>query len=217
MKISILKTETICFSPIFKLGAFLTLAMLAFAGFLRAESAPQAGLEGFIEAVRAMEFPVKDADKHAESVGKANGFIDLDSVGKKAMAVHWDKMTEAERQDFTNLFSKLIEAVAYRSSSSFFINAEVAYDTPVENESGASINARIRQKGEELDAEVLFHLSEIDGAWKIDDVVLDGVSIVEDLKYQFDKIIETSSYPGLIQAMQERLAKETVANQPGAA
>ncbi len=208
------KAETVGFSIISKAFFFLILTLFAAAVPLRAESSPPSALQSFIEAVKGMEFPVNDADVHAGLVSKANGFIDLDSVGKKSMAAHWEKMTEALRLDFSNLFSKLIEAVAYRSSCNFFSNAQISYDEPVQNEAGALINARIRPNGEELEAEVQFHLSEINGAWKIDDVVLDGVSIVEDLKYQFDKIIETSSYPGLIQAMQERLAKETAANQP---
>ncbi len=204
-------TSQLKFTVIFAVSLFFSLNVFS------QSLTPRESLESFLDTMRAMEFPIKDEAKHADLVKKTGDFLDLDSVGEKAVAAHWNQMSEAERKDFSELFSKLIQNIAYRSSHDFLINAQMTYSEPVQSDAGVTINTRVRQKGEEVDAEVLYHLSQIDGKWKIDDVILDDVSIVEDLKYQFDKIIEKSSYSGLIQTMQERLAKAISANQTDAA
>ena len=58
---------------------------------------------------------------------------------------------------------------------------------------------------EALKIELNYKLKKIDGGWKIYDVVVDGASLLDNYKYQFDKIIAKDGYSTLIHRMESKL------------
>ena len=166
---------------------------------------PEATIESFLGAIRDMEFPVKDAANHSELVKKAGHFVNLGSVGQRAVAAHWDLATKNQQLKFLDLFSKLIEKTAYPRSHDFLGDLKIVYSAPVADATGTVVKSVVHDPNQGLDTEVIYHLTQKEGQWIVDDVILDEVSIVEDLKYQFDKLIKDSSFDGLLVKMQERL------------
>jgi ABC-type transporter MlaC component len=51
-----------------------------------------------------------------------------------------------------------------------------------------------------------------DGTWKTSDVVTDDVSMLENYRNQFNKIIGKEGVPGLIARMKKKLASEQDSN-----
>jgi len=45
----------------------------------------------------------------------------------------------------------------------------------------------------------------VGGGWMIYDVIVDGASLLDNYKYQFDKIIEKEGYPNLVHRMESKL------------
>lgn len=170
-------------------------------------------LHSFIETLTTMEFPIADPVKHAEKVEKVNAVVDLEVMGKKALGLHWEKMDAAQQREFMTLLWKLIENIAYPRSNSFFGKAPIEYQEPKALDKGFEMTTIVKNQDEALNAPIVYNLYEQGGRWKIYDIFLDGVTITEDLKFQFDKIIEESSYPGLLEKMRERLAKAEEANK----
>ena len=166
---------------------------------------PQAPVEGFLDTIRSMVFPVADAAHQADLVKKAGSFVDLNAVGQRAVAEHWAQATEEQQKKFLELFSKLIEKTAYPRSHDFLGNLKIAYSAAEADATGTAIKSVVHDPSQGLDTAVVYHLVQKDGQWIVDDVVLDDVSIVEDLKYQFDKLVKDSNFAGLLAKMQERL------------
>ena len=175
-------------------------------------ASPQASLESFIETIRSMEFPIKDEASHARLVKKADSFLDLDSVGQKAIAEHWASLTDEQRKKFLQLFWNLIEKTAYPRSHDFMGKLNITYPETNVDATGTTVKSIVHQSEDGVDAEVIYHLTNKSGTWVVDDVILDDVSIVEDLKYQFNKIIKESSFDGLLSKMTERLAQADKSN-----
>ncbi len=169
------------------------------------EPAPQQAVETFLNTIRSLEFPIKDAARHAGIVKKANSFVDLDAMGQKALGAHWQEASPEEQKKFRENLWKLIEFVAYPRSAKFMGDYEITYPKVVPAGNGFQVHSIIKQKAEGLDAPVEYHVYEKDGQQKIDDIVLDDVSIIEDLHGQFDRIIKDSKFTGLLAKMQERL------------
>ena len=180
--------------------------LLSVPGFLHAEElAPQAAVETFLKTIRSLEFPIKDQAKHAETVSKANAFLDLDAMGIKALGPHWREATPEEQKEFLRRLWQLIEFMAYPRSVKFMGDYEITYPKVEPAGNGFQVHSIISQKAEGLDAAVGYHVYTKDGQPKIDDIVLDEVSIIEDLKSQFDRIIKDSKFSGLLAKMQETL------------
>lgn len=161
-----------------------------------------------------MKFPVQDQVKHAELVSQTNHLLDLESMGQKALGAHWAAAGADDRESFMSLLWKLIENVAYPNSARFMGQYQITYPEVTADASGFLVTSVIKQEEQALDAKVLYHVTEKDGTLKIDDVSLDDVSIIEDLKYQFDKLIEKSQFSGLLAKMRDRLAQAEKANAP---
>ena len=154
-----------------------------------------------------MEFPVKDTARQDQLNSKADGYLDLEAMGQRALAQHWVEVTPEEQKTFFDLMWKLIENIAYPKSNKFIGEYEISYPETHPSGNGFEVQSIVRQQAEGLDAKVVYHLYQKDNQWKIDDVVLDDVSIAEDLKYQFEKIIAQSKFSGLLDKMREKLAQ----------
>jgi phospholipid transport system substrate-binding protein len=48
------------------------------------------------------------------------------------------------------------------------------------------------------------------GAWKVGDIVTEGVSLVSSYRSQFTKIIKKDGFPALVQKMKDKIAKGDV-------
>ena len=166
---------------------------------------PEAALQTFLETVRSMEFPVTDHLAHERLIRKANAYLDLETMGKDALGGHWAQATNEERNTFLDLMWQQIELVAYPQSREFLGDYEITYPEVRHLGNGFEIQSVVKQQEAALDASVVYHLYEQDAQWKIDDIVLDDVSIIEDLSYQFEKIINDSSFGGLLERMREKL------------
>ncbi|MEK6660715.1 MAG: ABC transporter substrate-binding protein, partial [candidate division NC10 bacterium] len=55
---------------------------------------------------------------------------------------------------------------------------------------------------------ILYRLQKTNANWEVYDVIVEGVSLVNNYRTQFSKIIRTSSYQGLVKKMQVKLEGE---------
>jgi ABC-type transporter MlaC component len=189
--------QTILASVLFSLLSFSA------AAFAQDAAGPQVPIEKFLDSIRAMEFPPADAAAQARHVQEANALLDIETLSRKSLEGHWEAFTPEQRETFLRLMGQLIEHVAYPKSRRFMGNYEITYPSVTPSGDGHNVQSVIRQEEQGLDAEVIYHVS---AAGKIDDVILDGVSMTEDLKYQFDKILAESQFSGLVEKMEKRLA-----------
>ncbi len=177
------------------------------------EATPQQAIETFLKLIRAMDFPIRDEAAHKTQVAAADAFLDMDAMGQKSLEAHWAQLSAEDRKAFLALLWKLIESVAYSRSHEFIGDFQITYQEVLEKQGGFEVHSVIKQADEALDAHVLYHVYANAGQWKIDDIVLDDVSIVEDLKYQFNKLIVQSQFAGLLKKMRERFEESEKKNR----
>jgi len=58
-----------------------------------------------------------------------------------------------------------------------------------------------------------YRLMEKDGDWKTYDVVIDGISLVQNYRGQFKAILRSSSYEQLIQLLRNKIVQYNVKNK----
>jgi len=191
----------------FAMLAFLAAVFLMssfFPGQASAELDPKAGAIGFVAAIRGVD---PASESYQAQVDAANQFLDIESMSRKALGAHWEKASNEERSTFLSLMSQLIEKVAYPRSRRFMGDYEITYPEVEPEGQGFNVVSLIKQQEQGLDISVVYHVYDLNGQWKVDDVLLDDVSITEDLQYQFVKIIAQSQFSGLLDAMRKRLAE----------
>ncbi len=170
------------------------------------KSAP-ASVEAFMEGIRSMKFPVEDAARHEALVAQTGAYLDLRAIGEKSLTEHWGTMSAAQQQSFLDLFSKLIASIAYPRTNSFLGTQKVVYSEARPIARGVEVASTVKDSEADLDVPVTYDLYEDNGQWKIYDIFMDGVSMTEDLKTQFNKMIQDGSVDNLLSKMSERLVK----------
>lgn len=138
-------------------------------------------------------------DRRAAIRKEAEGVFDFTETAKRALGRHWQALAEADRHEFTSLFTDLIER-AYISKIERYSGERIAYTGEVVDGGLATVRTRfVTKQGTEIPVD--YRMQQRGERWLVYDVSVEGVSLVNNYRTQFDKIIQTSSYAELVRKM----------------
>jgi phospholipid transport system substrate-binding protein len=148
----------------------------------------------------------------------ANSAFDWEEIARRALGIHWRERTPQERQEFAELFSETVQAVYLER-----LEAAAQQRLPEKQAilySGEQINGQravvrttiVTRRQREIPME--YRLRQSEGQWRIYDVLITGVSLVNNYRAQFDRIITRSSYEGLVRQLKARQLGEVFAEPP---
>jgi phospholipid transport system substrate-binding protein len=127
--------------------------------------------------------------------------VNCEEAARRALGLPWEQLTETERQEFVSLFVQLLRDM-FANKIDEYHNARMLYHS--ERRNGGFAEVRTSLVGSKVDTSVDFRLGSQSGEWRINDIVVDGASMVSNYKAQFSQIIRNDSYPGLIEKMKQR-------------
>jgi phospholipid transport system substrate-binding protein len=128
--------------------------------------------------------------------------FDFEEMSKRALARHWQARTPAEREEFVKLFADLLER-AYVSKIENYGGEKIAYNGDTIEGDAALVKTKIITK-QGTDVPVDYRMVKRNDRWLVYDVVIEGVSLINNYRTQFNKIIQTSSYQSLVDRMKTR-------------
>ena len=133
--------------------------------------------------------------------------FDFPAMAQDSLGAHWATLTPEQRDRFVALFGQLFERSYDRLVLRFLGGSETTYGAEaVDGERATVKTTLVRKGGDQLPVD--YRLIGSRGAWKISDVVVDGVSLAGNFRAQFDKTIRASSYDGLVKRIETKLAEE---------
>jgi phospholipid transport system substrate-binding protein len=158
------------------------------------------------ETLKAPERTEERRAKIRQAVFQRFGF---DEMAQRALAQHWRKRTPEERKEFVAVFSDLLERSYIDKIESYGGGKQnILYTKETIDKDGyASVRSEIVNK-RDMNVEVEYRLLQRDGNWAVYDVVIEGVSLVNNYRTQFNKIITESSYENLVKQMKLKLDQE---------
>jgi phospholipid transport system substrate-binding protein len=123
-----------------------------------------------------------------------------------ALGSQWGARTPREQAEFVRLFADLLErgyvaAVASNARVTDRLSITFVRET-VRGDSATVETTLLTRRGDELPVDYV--MVRHDGRWVVRDVVFDGVSLVENYRAQFHRVMQGSSYAGLVAQMRER-------------
>jgi phospholipid transport system substrate-binding protein len=145
-----------------------------------------------------------DQAANAAAAKEANTILDIPAVARRTLGKHWQARTPTEQQEFIALLEQLFTKVAYPKSAEFFHGLEITFGK--ENITGqrATVKTTVRHPKEGL-VSVDYRLVQEGGVWRVQDILLDDVSLAANLQSQFNKIITENSYAELLRRMHDKL------------
>lgn len=164
---------------------------------------PKATVKSLLNSVKVLS-ETKDAKTEAETVKRISGTFDILGLSQACLRDTWETLSADERKNFVSLFQEVLEKVAYPKSAKFFKDTGIEVEEVVRENGKAEVRTLVVHP-EEGEVEVAYCLELLDGAWRIEDILLDGVSLRMDLRSQAQKILHEESYEELKRRLRDKL------------
>jgi len=128
--------------------------------------------------------------------------FDFAEMARRSLGSQWRRIGPKEREEFVRLFTDLLER-AYIDRIEGYSDEKFAYVRENLDKNYAEVNSRIvTNNGEEFSLNYKVMLK--NGEWKVYDVVVENISLVNNYRSQFTRIIANSSYDELVRRMKEK-------------
>ncbi len=128
--------------------------------------------------------------------------FDFDEMARRSLGAHWRSLDARQQREFVAAFTDLLEAT-YAKHIDLYDGQRVAYTGEKVDEDFAEVNTKlVGKKGESYAIDYKLHRA--GGKWKIYDVVAEGISVVNNYRSQFNRVMANSTIDALIKKMREK-------------
>ena len=147
--------------------------------------------------------PAKAPERDQQIRKAVDERFDWEEMSRRTLARHWKERTQKEKEEFIDLFGKLLERT-YLDKVEGYSGEKVLYvDEKVEGKYGIVLVKIVTKKDTEI--LVKYRLKNKGGEWLVYDISIEGVSLVNNYRKQFDSIITRSSYADLIGRLRTKI------------
>jgi phospholipid transport system substrate-binding protein len=129
--------------------------------------------------------------------------FDWEEMSRRSLARYWDQRTDGEKKEFVRLYSDLLERT-YMDKVEGYSGEKVIYEGESIDNGYAVVKVKIVTK-KNTDIHVHYRLKREENKWLVYDVSIEGVSLVNNYRTQFNSIILKSSYENLVKRLRERV------------
>ncbi|MBM4257626.1 MAG: ABC transporter substrate-binding protein [Deltaproteobacteria bacterium] len=131
--------------------------------------------------------------------------FDSQEVAKRTLSTYWKSLSEQQRQEFIQLFISLVERTYAHNLDRYSKNVQFFYDQERVEENFSEVDTRVLDPAQNRTFSIGYRLRNVNGKWLVYDVVIENVSMVQNYRNQFNRILAKSSYEDLIKALQNKI------------
>ncbi len=189
-------------------AVFILLGLTGPAADSTLADAPKATIQQLLKSIQQMhdKQPLTPEQQQANDKisRQALAHLDVRQVSQKTLGKYWKARSTKEQDEFVQLLGDIFRYVAFPNSSKFFGEMSISY-APTERDGASATVPLTVQHLEEGEVGIDFVLEQNSARWRVVDVILDGVSMRNNLRAQFYKVIKKKDYPELLRRMQKKL------------
>lgn len=155
----------------------------------------------------ALQGPAHTRERRAAIRAVMVTVIDFREAGRRALGVHWQARTDAERAQFVALFRDLVTA-SYAATLEGYSGERVEFVGEIEDDGVATVSTRVeRRQGPPVP--IAYRMHRPANRWLVYDVIVEGTSLVANYREQFNTVVRTASYEELVRRIKARVAELT--------
>ena len=202
------KWQTIHGWRVFLLILALSLIM---AGSAALAAGPADEIKGLINEVLAiLDNPaLQTPDQRARKVDlvekAASRHFNYREMAKRCLGETWNTLSQGQQNEFVKNFSGLLKA-SFACRLDEFTRAKVTYQPEILQADQAEVPITILRPNDKIP--VSFRMLKEPKGWMIYDLVIEGVSLADNYRGQFTRVIQGGSFQDLLKVLQARMAEE---------
>jgi phospholipid transport system substrate-binding protein len=128
--------------------------------------------------------------------------FDFNEMAMRSLGSNWRRLNPQQRKEFVSTFTALLEKT-YADQIDLYNGQQVAYTSESIDGEYAQVDSRIIDKNGQ-NYSVVYRLHKVDGKWRIYDVVAENISLVNNYRSQFNRVIARSSFDELLKIMKQQ-------------
>lgn len=129
--------------------------------------------------------------------------FDFEEMAKRSLGAEWRRRSPAEQEEFIRLFTELLKN-SYVEAIESYRGDKVVYRRETLDGDYAEVGTTvINHQGEEFTIDYRLNLA--GSEWKVYDVVTENISIVNNYRSQFSRILGRSSFAELLRTIRNKV------------
>jgi len=184
------------------LFVWLLLPLLAFAGVPL--DTVKANVNGVLELLRDPKLKGEAGKKVKEQrvEAAAQKLFDWVEMSKRTLGLNWNNFTPDQRKEFVQLFESILKD-AYIEKITAYENEQVNFTKEVPlSETTVEVESVVIWKGGQVP--INYRVIKKDNDWKVYDVVIEGVSLVNNYRTQFREILGNNPPEKLLETLRKK-------------
>jgi phospholipid transport system substrate-binding protein len=155
---------------------------------------------------------IKDANGNKKKVSALfDEMLDYGALAEASLGSEWAARSDAEKAEFSGLLKQLVQKAYERNlKKTLSFNIEYLGEETAGSVIVVKTKAVSKTNAREEPIEINYKMQEKGGAWRVNDIVTEGVSLVSSYRSQFTKIVKKDGFPALIKKMKDKVAKGDV-------
>tara|TARA_Y100001960_G_scaffold311093_1_gene371320 strand:- start:428 stop:1054 length:627 start_codon:yes stop_codon:yes gene_type:complete len=193
---------------VIKIFIVFCIASFSSAGFLPSVIASEitdglkATIDGVIKVVKDEKYKEDKRARRAAMREIIDSKFSYRQMSMRSLAKNWNKRNAKEQSEFINLFGKLLEN-SYASKIETFSDEIINYVDEIIKGKYALVKTEIKRVDGIIHID--YKLIQENGSWRVFDFIIEGVSMVNNYRSQFTRIIKKESFEALKKKMTAKI------------
>jgi phospholipid transport system substrate-binding protein len=150
----------------------------------------------------ALKGEAKKAERRRKLEEVIHSRFDFNEMAKRSLGAEWKKRSPEEKKQFVRLFTNLLEN-AYLDKIESYNGEKVRYVNERQDDNFSEVDTKVTgNNGEEFSLN--YRLHKVNEDWKVFDVVVENISLVNNYRAQFRRVLARSSFEELVQTMKQK-------------
>jgi len=131
--------------------------------------------------------------------------FDYGELSRRTLAQNWRKFNPEQQKEFIELYKSILED-AYVDKIITYTDEKVVFnkENPL---SAKTVEVRTTILTKKADIPISYRVIQKEGAWRVYDVVIEGVSLVSNYRTQFKEILANKSPDALLDTLRKKVGK----------
>jgi phospholipid transport system substrate-binding protein len=151
-----------------------------------------------------LKLPARSEERRERLENVVGARFDYSEMSRRSLGAPWNQLSDKDKQEFVDLFRTLLTNT-YADRVETYSGEGVQYLNERTEKEYAEVRTKVLSGKTEIPMD--YRLLNKNNDWRVYDVVVDGVSLVNNYRGQFSKILRTSSYPDLVDQLRKKSDK----------
>jgi len=145
---------------------------------------------------------------HREELRKiVSQYFDFDEMAVRVLGIYWKRQKPEDREEFKRLFKELLFRAYVDKYDDYECGSEeVLYEGQIIRGPYALVKTKIHGlRDRDTDVVVEYRLKKKKDGWKVYDVIVEGISLIQNYRSQFKSLLVKESFQSLLERMRKKL------------